>query len=109
MPSPEPQAEMFAASDIATRPDTVTINARCVLRRHGDRCVVLVAGMPMAHWAGGDRMAEGHAIVMLVEQGWADQKQVAGAFGCSTRTVRRSQRRFEQGCWRSPRSAEFWT
>ena len=32
-----------------------------------------------------------------MEQGWADQNDVARAFGCSVRTVRRHQRRFEDG------------
>jgi len=36
-------------------------------------------------------------MVSLVEQGWADQNDVARAFGCSERTVRRHQRRFEEG------------
>ena len=44
-----------------------------------------------------DRMAEAHAMVSLVEQGWASQNEVARAFGCSVRTVRRYQRRFEEG------------
>lgn len=36
-------------------------------------------------------------MVSLVEQGWADQNDVARAFGCSERTLRRHQRRFEDG------------
>lgn len=36
-------------------------------------------------------------MVGLVEQGWADQLEVARAFGCSTRSVRRYQRRFDEG------------
>jgi hypothetical protein len=36
-------------------------------------------------------------MVSLVEQGWADQIEVAGAFNQSVRTVRRQQRRFEDG------------
>lgn len=36
-------------------------------------------------------------MVNLVDQGWADQNDVAKAFGCSVRTLRRDQRRFEQG------------
>jgi transposase len=42
-------------------------------------------------------MAEAHAMVSLVEQGWAEQTDVARTFGCSARTVRRFQRRFEGG------------
>ena len=59
--------------------------------------VVLVAGIPIAHFALGDRMAEAYAMVTLVDQSWADQVEVARAFGCSTRSVRRMQRRFEDG------------
>jgi len=64
--------------------------------RDGHR-VVVVSGVALAQYAVGDRMAEAHAMVSLVEQGWADQNDVARAFGCSARTVRRQQRRFESG------------
>ena len=57
----------------------------------------MVAGVVLAHYATGDRMAEAHAMVSLVEQGWADQSEVARAFGWSARTVRRDQRRYEDG------------
>jgi len=59
--------------------------------------MVLVSGIVLAQYARSDRMAEAHAMVSLVEQGWADQTEVAQAFGCSVRTVRRHQRRFEEG------------
>ncbi len=36
-------------------------------------------------------------MVSLVDQGWADQNDVARSFGCSVRTLRRHQRRFEDG------------
>ncbi len=36
-------------------------------------------------------------MVNLVDQGWADQNDVAKAFGCSVRTLRRHQRRFDEG------------
>jgi hypothetical protein len=49
--------------------------------------VVVVSGVVLAQHAQGDRMAEAHAMVMLVSQGWADQCEVATAFGCTTRTV----------------------
>jgi len=57
--------------------------------------VVSVAGIPMHHWAQGDRIAEAHAMVNLLQCGQAEQTEVARAFGCSTRTVRRLQRRYE--------------
>jgi hypothetical protein len=51
----------------------------------------------IAQYAVTDRMAEAHAMVSLVDQGWADQNDVARAFGCSTRTLRRHQGRFAEG------------
>ena len=83
--------------DPAVLDGTVAINARCTLRKQGGHCVVSVAGVVVAQFALGDRMAQAHARVSLVDQGWAEQREVARAFGCSTRTVRRDQRRFEEG------------
>jgi len=94
VPEP-PQRELFAA-DLASR-DAVAINARCLVRTQDGHRVVLVAGIPIAHYAIGDAMAEAHAMVSLIEQGWADQIDVARAFGRSDRSVRRYQRRFEDG------------
>ena len=76
---------------------TQIINDRCMIRTQGGPRVVLVSGIVLASYAGNDRMAEAYAMVSLVEQGWASQQQVADALGCSTRTVRRDQRRFESG------------
>jgi transposase len=76
---------------------THVINGRCSLRTQDGSRVVLVSGMPLAQYAVGDRMSEALAMVNLVDQGWADQDDVAKAFGCSARTVRRHQRRFEEG------------
>ena len=76
---------------------TRIINARCLLRTQDGHRVVVVSGVVLANYAVGDRMAEAHAMVSLIEQGWADQNDVARAFGCSARTVRRDQRRFEAG------------
>jgi transposase len=76
---------------------TRVINDRCLLKTQDGHRVVLVSGMVLAQYALADRMAEAHAVVGLVEQGWADQREVARAFDCSARTVRRHQRRFEEG------------
>lgn len=65
------------------------INARCLVRTQGGHRVVLVAGLPIAHYAVGDAMAEAHAMVSLIEQDWADQIDVARAFGRDERSVRR--------------------
>lgn len=73
------------------------INERCLLRTQDGNRVVLVSKIPLAQYAVGDRMSEALAMVNLVDQGWANQADVAKAFGCSVRTVRRHQRRFEEG------------
>ena len=94
MPEP-PQRELFPPTSVPQ--DAIAINARCLVRTQDGHRVVLVAGMPTAHYAVGDAMAEAHAMVSLIEQGWADQIEVARAFGRDERSVRRYQRRFEDG------------
>ena len=89
------EADLFPAA--RNSPGTQVINERCLMRTQDGYRVVLVSGIVLANYAVGDRMAEAHAMVSLVQQGWADQKEVARAFGCSARTVRRDQRRFEDG------------
>jgi prepilin-type processing-associated H-X9-DG protein len=42
-------------------------------------------------------MAEAYAMVMLAEQEYADQNDIARSFGYTTRTLRRYQERFEEG------------
>ena len=76
---------------------TTVINDRCLLRTEHDFRIVLVSGIVLLQYAVDDRMAEAYAMVSLVQQGWADQNDVARAFGCSVRSVRRYQRRFEAG------------
>jgi transposase len=78
-------------------PELRAINDRCQIRTQEGHRVVIVSGIPVAHYAVADRMAEAHAMVNLVEQGWADQNDVARAFGYSARTLRRDQRRYEEG------------
>ena len=76
---------------------TQIINERCTIRTQDGHRVVLVSGIVLARYAVTDRMAEAYAMVSLVEQGWASQQQVANALDCSPRTIRRDQRRFENG------------
>lgn len=76
---------------------TCVINGRCLILTRDNRRVVLVSGMPVAQYALDDRMSEAHAMVSLIELSWADQNDVAKAFGCSARTLRRHQQRFEEG------------
>ncbi len=90
------QEELFTGK--GAPPDgTVAVNARCLVRTQDGHRVVLVAGIVLCQYSVGDRMAEAHAMVSLVEQGWAEQRDVATAFGYASRTVRRFQRRFEAG------------
>jgi prepilin-type processing-associated H-X9-DG protein len=78
-------------------PELRAINDRCHVRTQDNHRVVIVSGIPVAHYAVADRMAEAHAMVNLVDQGWADQNDVARTFGYSARTLRRDQRRYEDG------------
>jgi len=95
MPEATQPGELFPQS--LAPEGAVVVNERCLVRTRDGHRVVLVAGIPLAQYALGDGMAEAHAMVSLVEQGWADQNDVARAFGCSARTLRRHQRRFEGG------------
>jgi transposase len=92
------QGEFFGPDETGGFADgTVVINERCRIQSRGGYRVVSVSGLALAYYAVGDRMGEAHAMVSLVEQGWARQNEVATAFGCDVRTVRRNQRRFESG------------
>jgi hypothetical protein len=82
----------------ASAPSTaVVINGRATLRVEGEQRVVVVAGLPVHHYRAGDPVAEAYAMVFLVDSGFAQQHEVARAFGCSVRTVRRHQRRYADG------------
>jgi len=76
---------------------TCVINDRCLTRSQDGHRIVVVAGMVVAQYDARDNMAEAYAMVSLIDQGWADQNDVARAFDCSVRTVRRHQQRFEKG------------
>ena len=89
------QGDFFV--DVDAPDGTSFVNARCLMRTQDGHRLVIVSGVVIAQYALGERMAEAHAMVSLIDQGWADQKDVARAFGCSARSVRRHQRRFEDG------------
>jgi len=89
------QGELFL--EVGPPEGTAFVNARCLIRTQDGHRVVVVSGIVIAQYALGDRMAEAHAMVSLIDQGWAEQKEVARAFGCSARSARRYQRRFEDG------------
>jgi transposase len=86
----------------------VVINARCSLRVEADQRVIVVAGLPVHHYCAGDTAAEAYATVFLVEAGFAQQTEVARAFACSVRSVRRYQRRYAQGGMAALGRAEGW-
>jgi DNA-binding CsgD family transcriptional regulator len=76
---------------------TVFINARCLLRSDGERRVVVVAGLCVHSYSVNDAVAHAYAMVFLVDGGFATQAEVARAFGCDERTVRRHQQRYADG------------
>ena len=99
-PPMAPQSELFEDE----RDDNdIFINERCRIQTSGGYRVVTACGIAIAHYVVGDRMSEAHAMVMLVDQGLAQQVQVARAFNCDERTVcaRRGPavRRCCQTCW----------
>jgi transposase len=77
--------------------DVVVINARCSLRTEVDQRVIVVAGLPVHHYRAEDQVAEAYAMVFLVDSGFAQQTDVARAFGRSVRTIRRHQERYAEG------------
>src|SRR6202043_2781973 len=88
--------------------DTVVINARCSLRIEAGQRVIVVAGLPVHHYRAEDAVAEAYAMVFLVESGFAQQTDVARAFGRLVRTVRRHQRRYAQGGMAALGREEGW-
>jgi transposase len=88
--------------------NTVVINARCSLRIEADQRVIAVAGLPVHHYRADDAVAEAYAMVFLVESGFAQQAEVARAFGRSGRSVRRYQRRYAQGGMAALGRTEGW-
>jgi transposase len=88
--------------------NTVIINARCSLRIEADQRVIVVAGLPVHHYRAEDAVAESYAMVFLVEAGFAQQAEVARAFACSVRSVRRYQRRYAQGGMAALGREEGW-
>jgi len=76
---------------------SIIINAHCILRAEGEHRVVVVAGLPVHHYNVKDAVAEAYAMVFLVDAGYATQSEVASAFGCCERTVRRHQARYHEG------------
>jgi transposase len=95
--APKSDEPVLFAEPSGSPEGVVVINSRCRIQERGGYRVVSVSGLPLTHFAAGDRAGEAHAMVSLVDLGWARQCEVAQAFGCDVRTVRRHQRRFEEG------------
>ena len=68
-----------------------------MLRSESEHRVVVVSGLPVQHYSAKDAVAEAYAMVFLVDAGYATQREVAAAFGCCERTVRRHQMRYHDG------------
>jgi transposase len=92
----------------AAASNTMVINARCSLRIEADERVIVVAGLPVHHYRAEDAVAEAYAMVFLVDSGFAQQTDVARAFGRSVRTVRRHQRSYAQGGMAALDRPEGW-
>ena len=99
MVASQEQGELFTTPVAASGgvPEVVVVNGRVLVRTREDHRLVVAGGIVLSHYVVDDRMAQAHAMVLLVDQGWAEQIEVAKAFGCTTRTVRRCQERFEAG------------
>jgi hypothetical protein len=75
------------------------------LRVEADQRVIVVGGLPVHHYRA---VAEAYAMVFLVESAFAQQMDVARAFGGSVRTVRRHQARYVQGGMAALGREEGW-
>ncbi|UCD58831.1 MAG: hypothetical protein JSV16_06910 [Candidatus Hydrogenedentota bacterium] len=78
-------------------PGTVFVNEHVSVRTEGTYRVVSVHGVVFAHYDVGDRAAEAYTMVNLFESGYANQNDIAEAFGYSSRSIRRYQERCEAG------------
>jgi hypothetical protein len=82
-----PSDDLFP--DVRNPEGTLVISDRCTVKTQGDQRVVIVSGVVVAQYKVSDRLAEAYAMATIVDQRWADQNDVARAFGCSVRTLRR--------------------
>jgi transposase len=101
-------AQEALALPLPAASNSVLINARCSLRIEAEQRVIVVGGLPVHHYRAEDAVAEAYAMVFLVESGFAQQSDVARAFGRSVRTVRRHQRRYAQGGMAALGREEGW-
>jgi transposase len=75
----------------------IVVNDRVCIHTEGFRRVVLVHGVIVAHYDKNDCAAEEYAMLTLLDSGYAQQEEIACAFSCSARSIRRYSQRFELG------------
>jgi transposase len=95
MNSAPDQSDVFPG--FVRAPQMVFVNDRVSSQTEANQRVILVHGVVHSHYSLEDRTAEAYALVELYESGYADQNDLARAFGYSTRTLRRFQKRFQAG------------
>ena len=78
-------------------PSSIHINGRCNYREEGDIRVIFANGIPLFHYAQGDKAANQYAMIHLVESGLASQQEVAEAFNYTRLTIFRAKRKFDKG------------
>lgn len=78
-------------------PGTIVLNDRVSIQTEGSQRAVFLQGLVLIHYDVNDHAAEECAMVTLFEAGYADQNDIAHAFGCTPRTLRRYQERIESG------------
>jgi transposase len=79
----------------------VFVNDKVSIRTEGSYRIVTVHGVVLANYDVADRAAEEYAMVTLFESGYADQNDIASAFGYSSRSLRRYLHRLERGGFRA--------
>jgi transposase len=79
------------------RSGVLVVNDRVSIHTEESRRVVLVHGVIVAHYDQNDHAAEEYAMLTLLNSGYAEQEEIASAFNCSSRSIRRYSERFESG------------
>src|SRR5439155_571739 len=79
------QSDLFPG--FVPAPQMVFVNDRVSFQTEAKQRVILVHGVAYSHYSLEDRIAEAYALVKLYESGYADQNDLARAFGYSTRTL----------------------
>lgn len=92
----------------ALEPRSEVFNGRCFLLREEEHRVIVVSGVAAYRYLSGDKVGKAYAMVYLVESGYATQQEVARVYGCSARSVRRYQRRYEEGGMAALATSSGW-